>query len=90
MTDVWLGTIQKFIWCPPFKATDGGPVVQVRCMFEGEFPPRLRDAGIMPHGLTLVHERTNDSLCAAILLMNMRRAWNDLDPSFFEHVDKSE
>ena len=55
-------------------------------MIKGEFPPGLRYASIVTHCLPLVHERTNDSLSTAILLVNVWCTGYNLDASVLEHI----
>jgi hypothetical protein len=58
-------------------------------LIKGEFPPRLWEAGLQPHGFCLFHQCSDDPFRATILLVCMRNALEDLNPFVLEHCRKS-
>ena len=48
--------LKHFMGGAPFQVSYWSMVVNVGCVSERKFPPRVRDAGLMPHGLSFIHE----------------------------------
>ena len=48
--------LKHFMGGVPVQASYQSTVIDVGCMSECKFPPRVRDAGWMPHRLGLIHE----------------------------------
>ena len=56
VVDIGQLPLKHFMEGAPVQASYWSTVVYVGCVSEHIFPPGVRDAGLMPHGLGLIHE----------------------------------
>jgi len=48
--------LKHFVGGAPSQVSYRSTVVDVGCVSEHKFPPRVRNAGLMPHRLSFIHE----------------------------------
>ena len=85
---VWLLFVKHLIGGTPVMAMHRCTIVLMGCMGGGEFPPTIRNAGIMPHSFWFVHNSMHEAFSVTVLLWCVGCTLENVNPLLLEHVIK--